>query len=168
MVERNSREPRPCRLAQAALAYDASRSEPELVVEDTTNRAFQFLMFHAWDLFCVIETGKARVPGPRGARAELLIPDDEQTANEFNAEVGLILGMMKPRFFSYRSGRLVFDSAVFQSHARGPDRAPARLREVKEKAETAIAQNVAKMRSPDLARAIAATLAVRTRRVRKR
>lgn len=41
-------------------------NEPELVVEDTTNRAFQFLMFHAWDLLCVMETGKPRVPGPRG------------------------------------------------------------------------------------------------------
>lgn len=97
----------------------------------------------------------------------MLIPDDEQTAKEFNAEIGLILGMMKPRFFSYRSGQLVFDSAVFQSHARGLDRAPAHLQEVKKKAEAAIAENIAKMRSPELARAIAATLAVRTRRLRR-
>jgi hypothetical protein len=142
--------------------------EPELVVEDTTNRAFQFLMFHAWDLFCVMETGEARIPGPRGTRAAVLIPDDEQTANEFNAEIGLILGMMKPRFFSYRSGQLVFDSVVFQSHARGLDRAPAHLQEVRKKAGIAIAQNVTKLRSPELARAIAATLAVRTRRIRRR
>ena len=92
----------------------------------------------------------------------------EQTAKEFNAEIGLILGMMKPRFFSYRSGHLVFDSAVFQSHARGLDRAPAHLQEVKKKAEIAIAQNIAKNRSPELARAIAATLAVRTRRLHRR
>jgi hypothetical protein len=143
-------------------------NEPELVVEDTTNRAFQFLMFHAWDLSCVMETGEARVPGQRGTRGEMLIPDDEQTVKEFNAEIGLILGMMKPRFFSYRSGQLVFDSAVFQSHARGLDRAPAHLHEIKKKAEMAIAQNIAKMRSPELARAIAATLAVRTRRLRSR
>jgi hypothetical protein len=31
--------------------------EPELVVEETTNRASQFLMCHAWDLLCVMETG---------------------------------------------------------------------------------------------------------------
>ena len=115
-----------------------------------------------------MSTGEARVPGPRGTRGAMLIPDDEQTGKEFNAEIGLILGMMKPRFFSYRSGRLVFDSAVFQSYARGLDRAPAHLQEVKKKAEIAIAQNIANMRSPDLARAIAATLAVRTHRLRKR
>jgi len=142
--------------------------EPELVVEDTTNRAFQFLMFHAWDLFCVMETGEARDPGPRGTRGEMLIPDDEHTVREFNAEIGLILGMMKPRFFSYRSGQLVFDSAVFHSHARGLDRAPAHFQEVKKRAEVAIAQNITKMRSPELARAIAATLTVRTRRLRRR
>jgi len=67
----------------------------------------------------------------------MLIPDDEQTVKEFNAEIGLILGMMKPRFLSYRSGQLVFDSAVFQSDARGLDRAPAHLQAVK-KAEMAM------------------------------
>lgn len=142
--------------------------EPELVVEETTNRAFQFLAFHAWDLFCVTQTGEARSPGPRGTRGAMLLPDDEQTAKEFNAEIGLILGAMKPRFFSYRSGNLVFDSAVFQSHARNLDRVPAHLQELKQNAEFAIAQNRAQMRSPELARAIAATLAVRTRRLRGR
>ena len=96
----------------------------------------------------------------------MLIPDDEQTAREFNAEIGLILGTMKPRFFSYRSGHLIFDSAVFRSHARALDRMPTHLQQIKKQAELAIANNIAKMRSPELARAIAATLAVRTRRLR--
>lgn len=144
--------------------------EPELVVEDTTNRAFQFLMFHAWDLFCVTTTGYARRPGPRGTRAAFIFPEptDEAAHNEFNAAVGLILGTMRPRFFSYRSGNLVFDSAVFQSHGRGLDRAPGRLQAMKARAEADIAVNIALNRSPELVRSIAATLAVRTRRLRRR
>jgi hypothetical protein len=142
--------------------------EPELVIEDTTNRAFQFLMFHAWELFCITTTGEGRRPGPRGTLAAVIFPEpsDEAAHNEFNAAVGLILGTMRPRFFSYRSGNLVFDSAVFQSHSRGLDKAPGQMEAAKARAEAEIAENVALNRPPELVRKIAATLAVRTRRLR--
>jgi hypothetical protein len=74
---------------------------------------------------------------------------------------------MRPRFFSYRSGNLVFDSAVFQSHARGLDRASGLPQAAKTQAEADIACNVALNRSPELVRRIAATLAIRTLRLRR-
>jgi hypothetical protein len=59
-------------------------------------------MFNAWDLFCLITTGEGRQPGPRGTQTGLIFPEpgDEAAHNEFNAAVGLILGTMRPRFFS--------------------------------------------------------------------
>ena len=143
------------------------RGEPELVHEDTKHRAFQFLLFHAFDLW-VVGNGlggsavDASNPPPSSERrgvAEYLFPaEDDPYYQQSVAQVCTILMRMEPRFFSYKSGSLTFDSAVFQSLAR---RIPEGLED-----PAAEARNAA-WRLPDLTQRVIAMLAVRTRRLRQ-
>lgn len=147
--------------------------EPVLMLGNVNHRAFQFLQFHAWDTLNVVAgKGSTILPQSGGDDLKPLVYVDQDAGKAhvaFVAAVGLILGTMKPVFFEYKSGSLTFDSAVFESYARGMDMAdlpwaPGWVLAMKAAAEKEIVASAKTFKSVPLIRRIGAMLAVRSKR----
>jgi hypothetical protein len=137
--------------------------EPELVLDDTKHRGYQFLLFHALDtLMSASGWGSAAA---EDGKMPFVYPELDAKGNAdptFVAMVCRILGGMRPRFLSYRSGVLTFDSAIFQPVSRYLDKAPDAWRS---RVDGEFAGLVNKNRVAVVSRKIRAMLAVRTGRL---
>jgi hypothetical protein len=138
--------------------------EPELVHDDTKHRGYQFLMFHALDTV-MATLGKGSAGAMDTGKAECMYPELDANGNAdpfFAATVSMAFAGMRPKMFSYKSGVLTFDSAVFQSLSRYVERAPAAWQSTVESEMRAFEDEY---REASVSRKIAATLAVRTTRL---
>jgi hypothetical protein len=90
----------------------------------------------------------------------------EAERNRFVANVSRMLTSMEPKFISYKSGPVTFDSAVFQPLWRGLDK-PHPLTELRDRAEAAIKKQSDKFKELGIVRRIAAMNAVRTMRAHR-
>jgi hypothetical protein len=128
------------------------------VVVEPQNRAYQYLLFHAWEMITMYATGGAYHGECNRA---LWTPTNERGRTRLRAEICNVIGSMWPTFVSYRSGKLVFDTVIFRHVLASVD---AEASEYYVKAVDADVE--AKMkRDTAVARKIAATLAVRTMRL---
>ena len=128
---------------------------------DTKHRAYQFLMFHALD---TINAGVGCGVGQRTKVEQggttvttMCIPETTEGREAYIRLMSLLITRMQPKFYEYRSGVLVFDSAVFVTpwhDALDHDALDASLLE----RET-------EFKEPGLVRRLAALMAVRTSRL---
>lgn len=132
-------------------------------IAEPANRAYQFLLNHALETVSVVMRGESLVPGPDGRAAITYVPPEHPDHQRFVVVVSLVLNRMRPKFYSYRSGHLVFDSAVF-SHTLAGDH-PSVFDSGLEEHYRELHGKHKQYRLPDLTRKIAATLAIRTRRL---
>lgn len=136
------------------------------------HRALQFLSLHAIELWQALERqhglaalGAVGISLDSARAVELGFSADEQSElmrSAWMVFANRIFVALSPRFFSYKSGSLTFDSAVFVSHASGFDdpRMPQSIASTYDLV-------VASKHQSDIgtARKISAMLAVRTRRL---
>lgn len=135
--------------------------EPELWHDDPKHRAYQFLLFHALDSVMAANGMGSTCPNEDGA-GTYMYPELDANGNtdpHFAALVGMLFSRTTPKLYSYKSGMLTFDSAVFQSP----------LRNMPEFLEASMDDSVAELeeeyKDAPLARKISAMLAVRTTRL---
>lgn len=136
----------------------------------TKHRAAQMLISHAWELVTLqyrVMSGDA--PTEHACYLELEDKLSDDTWGLLRTAVYRQLArFMRPRFFSYRSGVLRFDSAVFESHMRhlgdiadwALPFAPSWIRDH----DANLREWRESLRVPTVARKISATMAVRTMR----
>ena len=116
---------------------------------DHKHRAMQLLVFHAVDTWQVV---RKQDPSP--------LTDDDVLGRIVAA--GLAFKGMDPHFYSYKSGALTFDSAVFQHLSRFVERMPKALVAL---ADAEVHKNHDGNKSMGVIRKLAAMLAVRTSRI---
>lgn len=150
----------------------------ETFVLSEKHRALQFVALHAietWQAItksCVVGFSKERwrralraVGADYDVDGAIAAGYSEEEQHEFLTMswfiwANRIFKALRPTFFSYKSGALTFDSAVFQHLARGINVAPSQVREMFE------ADVVGRFTSDQqTARQISAVLAVRTSRL---
>jgi hypothetical protein len=132
------------------------------------HRALQFLTLHAIETWQVLVThfewnGALNCLGI-GLAEDVCARYSQEQQDEYLQSMWFIFAnrifdAMRPTFFSYKSGPLTFDSAVFQHIARNLDKAPLAVQRIlnKEAAEKFVPD-------PAITRKISAMLAVRTMR----
>ena len=142
---------------------DRRSGQMECIHMDTKHRAYQFLMFHALDtVMSAMGFGSANA---KDGVAQYTFPEPDREGRaepEFAALCSLAYSGMSPKLFTYRSGLLTFDSAVFQPKWNSWEKAPLELQRA---AEADIVEVSEKYSVPSLRRRIAAMLAVRTQRL---
>lgn len=87
-------------------------------VESPKHRAYQFLLWHAWDCVATIAGRGSRTANHAGEARFPYVPRGDPDRGGFLTMILGFLRQMQPRFFSYKSGDLTFDSVVFRHHAR--------------------------------------------------
>lgn len=94
-----------------------------MVLDEPKHRAFQFLMFHALDTMSVVGGALRGVTQPltlenrpQSKKPLLFMTKGDYMYEEWKVFVMGVFQGMNPKFFSYMSGQVSFDSAVF-SHA---------------------------------------------------
>jgi hypothetical protein len=149
------------------------------IVADASHRGAQFLKFHAHQIWqmgrdfkrlttgCMTTLRKMQGQGglafsnPETSGVE--VPDDAEGQRELGVAISLIFArLMKPRFFSYKSGNLRFDSVVFQHHMRSELMEP--FASMAHLAERSVVARVKAFKELSVVRRIGAMLAVRTMR----
>jgi len=145
--------------------HDDASGEMVCVHSDLKHRAYQFLFWNAFDTVqASMGLGSAQSDGGKN-RYVFPEPDADGNAEpEMAAMVSLVYSGMRPKLFTYQSGALRFDSAVFQSMSRYLDKAEVFGVDVEE-AERDINEFTRRYSEPPVKRRIAATLAVRTQRL---
>lgn len=143
-------------------------------VDGPKNRAFQFLLSHMIDgVSCVAgygtarsgPLGSARQPSARGTREVQMLatpPLGHPRRAAWQANLAGMMNLLAPRFTSYKSGALTFDSVVFEHHAKVLLR--PEYQAMLDTHVRGLEEREVSFREPFVARRIAATLAHRTMR----
>lgn len=152
-------------LEKAGLLRDIEFLDGQRV--QSTSRALQFLLRHTVEILSIACGGVApSAPGntQRGKKLEIaFIESSSSEHHEYVRMVLTILKSMRPKFFTYRSGVLTFDSVVFNHHTvRMSDDVKELIWSDPEMLSIEKANCSAEVR-----RKIAATLAVRTHRLKQ-
>lgn len=80
-----------------------------IIVDDPIHRGYQFLVFHAWDVWaCAMGKGSAEAIESK----EATMPYDDSP--EWRSHIMKIMDSFNPKFYSYKSGHIVFDSCIFE------------------------------------------------------
>lgn len=124
------------------------------------HRAWQFLLYHAIETAEVFLRGPDRVYRREKDKTTTMVTHDIKSDMEFAKLVGSAIQNMNPEFYSYRSGRIFMDSAVF-SHGSGNQ--PRKIRRLMAKDFLSGAGQWAE-RNKELQRKIVAAIAVQSRK----
>lgn len=138
--------------------------------DDVLHRGYLFLMWNSFETV-LFALGLAEEPGADWngedkCRVKYSYPEADEDGNaepEFAALCSMQYSAAKPKLFSYRSGVLTFDSAVFEHPARKIESAPAIMRKL---FDDDLSGKRDKFSVAKVVRKIAATMAVRTARAR--
>jgi len=143
--------------AIATLGYGPSNGPADGLPD--THRALQWLTYHAADAAHVgVQTILDKIRALQGYEAGY-----EDFFWLMNA--GAYFQHAKPKFYSYPSGVLTFDSVVITNPSRRIDESIAAEQADADVVDAAIEAQHASQRCPEMARKIAAMLAVRTKRL---
>lgn len=146
------------------LWYPNALSELEKVC-DPTHRAHQFLLYHAWDIWAsALGRGSSTVmpdanaSGP-GCRVPMpYVAQDDPSHARWLVHIAAILASFRAKLFSYRSGVLTMDSAVFEP--------PWHCLDGHSEITTDMRARRSAFGIASIGRRIAATLAIRTGRIK--
>lgn len=131
---------------------------------DTKHRAYQFLIFNALDFINSVR-GVGTLHMTKASDGDkvttgVVFPTTPESREVYRMGVSLLMTQMRPTFYTYKSGMLTFDSAVFDPPwGVVPDAVDFTL------IDNAWAQREQSFSEPGLVRRLAAMLAVRTMRL---